>query len=186
VQKSLGRAVSGKIAPWDEGEARRRSNDRRARLPIENRQQFRSQLNRAHDVRLNDGARYGDIDAFGCEVFSPCDPGVVHENVQPRELFLNCGREGIDGTRIFHIELYTPHTGVSGSDLVQSRLTAAGDGHLVSAPMKSLCKAAADTAGAASYENGVAGETNEYFLSNTLSECEMSEVFPASSAAFTL
>jgi hypothetical protein len=101
-------------------------------------------------------------------VFTPGDSGIIDQNVEFRELFPDAGREGIDGLRIFNVELHTAHAGVGGGDLVEESLTAAGDDDLIAALMESLGKGAADTAGAASDEDGVASETHRSFL---LSRC---------------
>jgi hypothetical protein len=121
-------------------------------------------LKYAEDVGLNNGLRYGEIDIVDGEVFMLRDSGIVDENVELRELFPDVGREGIDGTKIVNVELHPAHAGVGGCDLVDKSLAATSDDDLIAALMESLGKAATNTAGTASDEDGVAGKTHKFSL----------------------
>ena len=95
---------------------------------------------------MNDRSRYGKIDSVGGEVLTPGDSGIIDKNVEFRELFPDASREGIDGARIFNVELHAAHTGVGGGDLVEENLTATGDDDLIAALMENLGKGAAGQA----------------------------------------
>lgn len=131
---------------------------------LEGREQGRGKLKHADDVGLNDRPHHGNIDGIGSQVFGTGDSGIVDEDVERRELFLNTGRQGIEGERVFNDVLHAMHARMGGSDLIEEMLTTASDDDLIAQAMESLGKGAPNTAGTAGDEDGVASEIHGSFL----------------------
>ncbi len=64
--------------------------------------------------------------------------------------------EGGDVSLVGHVDGITGHAGIGSDDLVQRRLAASGNDHLIAALVKRFGQAPADAGAAASDENGIA------------------------------
>ena len=90
-------------------------------------------MKHADDVGVNDRPRHGKFNGISCEIFRLGDSCIVDKDVELGELFADAGRKRIDSSRIFKVELQTVYVGAGSGDLVEKRLTAAGNDHLIAA-----------------------------------------------------
>jgi hypothetical protein len=131
------------------------------RLAFDQRKQGSRHAYHAQDVGLHDGFCVIGGPGVGRDVFLARDAGVGEEYVQLGKAVAQLSGQPRQRSRVVDIDLQADQARSGGGDVVEQGLAAAGDYDVIAAVVQGFGQGAADAAGAARDENGVAGEFHD-------------------------